>query len=148
MSCRGLFILKCCRRRWPDPCLLRSAHSHQRSRRLAEARDALAHALCDRGDPAAALPHLRAALAALRAHYPEGSVVLAHECAKAASVAAQAARESGGGAGDGREEHAALAAKLAAEALAGFEAHYGKDFPRCAELRAVLQPAARKGGDG
>lgn len=113
----------------PSLPLPRSAASHARSQRLAEAHDALAHAMCDSAAAAAALPHLRLALAALRAHYPEGSVVLAHEAAKAAGVAAAAGED-------------AFAGRLAKEALAAFESHYGPGFPRSRDPELLRAAAA------
>jgi hypothetical protein len=107
------------------------ATAHARNRRVAEAEDALAEALhaSGDGDAAGALAHARAGHAILAAHYPAGSLALAHERAKLAALAAAA--------GEGEAD---AAARDAADACAAFRAHYGEGYPRLAELAPLLRP--------
>ncbi len=106
------------------------ATAHARNRRIAEAEDALAEALHASGDDApGALAHARAGHAILAAHYPAGSLALAHERAKLAALAAAAG-----------ESEADAAVRDAADACAAFRAHYGGQYPRLAELAPLLRP--------
>jgi hypothetical protein len=101
--------------------------AHARSRAVAEAEDAHAEALSASGDVAAAAAAAGRALAALRRHYPPGSLPLAHEAAKVAQLIGQ----------HGGDAHAA--AELAREACAAFRAHYGDGYPRLDELQPLLE---------
>eukprot|EP00850_Spirogloea_muscicola_P015859 SM000125S26064 [mRNA] locus=s125:118617:123546:+ [translate_table: standard] len=89
---------------------------HPFNRRLAEAEDVFAATLCFLGMPAAAERHARASLAILKVHYPPGSVVLAHECAKVAALAE-------------RNGNIAVAKGEARMADRIWHAHYGQPYP-------------------
>eukprot|EP00850_Spirogloea_muscicola_P006502 SM000031S11511 [mRNA] locus=s31:23870:28925:- [translate_table: standard] len=89
---------------------------HPFNRRLAEAEDVFAATLCFLGMPAAAERHARASLAILKVHYPPGSVVLAHECAKVAGLAE-------------RNGKIAVAKGEASMADRIWQAHHGQPYP-------------------